>query len=111
MGDSARYQSRHSAEALRWPLFLWSLPFTFLYFGLPIISKEFGASALQIGGLFSVLTILFLRPIVGWGLDRFGRKLFFVVALLIYAIAMCVFAFAESLGWLYTLQGLFKAWV
>lgn len=101
MKDQSDKQS--SIHKLNQPMLLWSLPYTYLYFALPIISKIFGASALEIGGLFTIFTVttLLLRPVVGWMLDRMGRKIFFIMALVIYAISLAIFAFAESLSWLY----------
>jgi hypothetical protein len=49
------------------PLMLGSLPLTMLPFLLPLYAKQFGASALGIGGLFAVaqgMTVL-CRPLIG----------------------------------------------
>lgn len=84
------------------PLFLWGLPFFFLYFGLPIISKSMGASALEIGGLVAVFTAttLLLRPLTGWLIDRWGPRWFLVAAVFCYGLASLGYAFASSLEWL-----------
>lgn len=96
-------QKGASISVLRQPVLFGSLAFTFLLFGLPIYGKSLGASALAIGGLFSVftMTMTVLRPLVGWAVDHFGRRAFIVIALVSYAAAMALFALATSLGGLY----------
>ena len=92
-----------SGAVLFQPVFMVSLGLTFLAFSLPIYAKQLGASALEIGGLFSIFTVttLVVRPLIGLGLDRFGRKFFFIAGLSSYALAMLLFAQAASLGGLY----------
>ena len=84
-------------------------------FALPIFAKSAGATALEIGGLFSVFTfvMLIVRPLVGVGLDRYGRKTFIIGALIVYAganlIFSAVYSFSSPLEGLYlgrVVQGL-----
>jgi MFS family permease len=91
---------------LKLPLMLGSLPLTMLPFLLPLYAKQFGATALGIGGLFAVaqgMTVL-CRPIIGWGVDRWGRRGFCLAGLAGYAGAMGVCALAASLTSLYLAQ-------
>ena len=93
------------------PVFWGSMPFVFLNFGLPIYTRELGADAVQIGGMFTVFTVtmLVLRPLVGWALDRIGRRWFFVGAFAFYAVSMATFSQAEGMVDFYVarlLQGL-----
>jgi MFS transporter, DHA1 family, multidrug resistance protein len=86
-------------STLRWTLLLVSLPFGILNFVLPIYGKEVGASALEIGMLFSAFSLMtvLLRPLIGAGLDRFGRRWFFIAGLAGYGLTMLGFAHAASI--------------
>ena len=61
--------------------------------------------------MFTVFTVtmLIVRPIVGWGLDRFGRRRFYAAALVFYTVSMFVFSNASGIVDFYIarfLQGL-----
>jgi MFS family permease len=92
--------------ALQLPIMLGSLPLTMLTFLLPIYAKQLGASATGIGGLFAVaqLIMVLCRPVIGWGIDRFGRRGFCIAGLAGYTGAMGVFALAGNLTTLYLAQ-------
>jgi DHA1 family multidrug resistance protein-like MFS transporter len=57
-----------------------------------------GAGAVQIGlffTAFSLMTVI-LRPLVGWALDRWGRRPFILAGFGGYALAMIAFAFINQ---------------
>ncbi len=92
-------------------VFLGSTAFVFLNFGLPIRADDLGISAFGIGGMYAVFTgtMLLVRPVVGYCLDRFGRRWFFTAAFIFYCAAMSVLAMSETLTDFYVarfLQGL-----
>ncbi|HIG42837.1 MAG: MFS transporter [bacterium] len=87
-----------SPGVLHKPFFLVAFPVFFLSFLLPIYGKILGASAMEIGGLFTVFTVslIVIRPLVGVGLDRYGRRWFLISALLVYAATSLIFSVASS---------------
>jgi MFS transporter, DHA1 family, multidrug resistance protein len=95
-----------AATPLKLPVMLGSLPLTMLPFLLPLCAKQFRATALGIGGLFAVaqgMTVL-CRPVIGWGVDRWGRRGVCLVGLGCAAGAMGVCALAHTLTTLYLAQ-------
>lgn len=88
---------------LRYAITLGSLSFGIIGFALPIYAKQLGVSALDIGGMISVFAIMITvaRPLVGRGIDHFGRKRFLSIAFVFYAIAMGLFGIAHDINMLY----------
>ena len=78
--------------------FLASLPFAVLAFALPIYGKMLGASALQVGVLFSAVSFapVLVRPFLGRMVDRWGRRPFILAGLVSYAASMALLATAAS---------------
>lgn len=96
-------------KSLHRSVFLVSLPFGILAFVLPIYGKVIGADAVQIGlffSAFSLMTVL-MRPMVGLGLDRYGRRPFLLTGMVGYGLAMLVFAFSSQV-WIITLARVFQ---
>jgi len=93
------------------PVFLGSTAFVYLNFSLPIYVREQQVDAVVIGGMFTTFTVTMLicRPLVGWALDRFGRRPFFAGAFVFYTLAMSTFAAADDVPGFYLarfLQGI-----
>ncbi|MEM7358348.1 MAG: MFS transporter [Pseudomonadota bacterium] len=80
-------------------IFFGSFAFVFLNFSLPIRADDLGIDAVGIGGMYAVFTgtMLIIRPLVGYCLDRFGRRWFFTSAFVFYVAAMSVFAQSSTI--------------
>ncbi len=112
--EPARGEEAQTLPSLRRSIFLISLPFGILSFVLPVYGKAIGAGAMQIGLFFSVffLMLVVLRPLVGVGLDHWGRRPFFLAGLVGYAVSMAAFAFSSQVWTILlarTLQGIASA--
>ena len=101
----------NSLRPIRRSLFLISAPFVYITFALPLRAEDLGASAFEIGMLYSVFTVsvFIVRPLVGIGLDRLGRRPFFLGATIFYLSANVLYAWSETVDALFIarfLQGI-----
>ena len=92
-------QSR-TLSALWRAIFLVSFPFGILGFLLPVYGRELGATALEVGVFFSAFAIvpIFVRPLLGRALDRWGRRPFLLIGLAGYLAAALAFGSATTVA-------------
>ena len=97
--DSKINARRHLHKAVM----LGSFAFGFMAFILPVYTKEIGGNAVSIGGLFSIFSIvtLILRPLIGKGIDKYGRKIFLIIAFITYGLSMILFSLSTDISLLY----------
>ena len=69
---------------------------------LPLYLVHLGASRTVIGAVMGSAAIggLALRPLVGWALDRLGRKPTIIAGTLITTVGMALLWFVTELGWM-----------
>jgi MFS family permease len=79
--------------------------------GTDILYQFCAAGKIKSLGLFSLFTLslLLFRPLIGVALDRYGRRWFLLIALILYSISYAGYGLAGSIEWMYAarlLQGL-----
>ena len=99
---------------IRLILILTSLSIGVISFFLPIYSKSLNMNAVEIAGLFSILsfTLLIMRPFIGKLIDKLGRKPILIMAILFYFISYLIFSIATTTLLLYiarAIQGVASA--
>lgn len=92
-----------SIKKLAVPLFLVSLPLTFMDVLLPIYTMELGYKPIQVTGLFSVFSffLVVMRLFIGKMTDRQGRKTIFLTGILLYALSYFYYSVSADIAYLY----------
>ena len=94
--------------------FLTRLGFGMVGFALPLFALHLGMSLAEVGGLYALhgVTVLAVKPLMGWAADRFGRKRTLVFAVAMRCVVGFLFIFA-ALQWhlwaIRVLQGVMTA--
>ena len=65
---------------------------------LPLYSKNVGAEGLDVGFLWALRALMTAlpRPLIGRGIDRYGRKAFLLGGVALIAVSMLCFAYART---------------
>lgn len=94
----------NKSNILRKPLLLTSLPLGVMSFLLPIYSKKLGMNAVEITGLFSILSLVLIisRPIIGKLTDNFGSKPILITSCILFAVSYLIFSVATTPLLIYT---------
>ncbi len=81
------------------PIALISLPFGAIGSFLPLYAHSLGASAFEVGIVYSAFSLagLIFRPLVGLGVDRVGREQFVIVGALAYTLSFLMFSFLDGI--------------
>ena len=78
--------------------FAFFLSFLLLLSALPLFARRMGASDSAIGVIMAAfaITSLLLRPITGWGADRYGRRPFMLAGSLVFTLASVAYGWAAG---------------
>lgn len=88
---------------LKKTMLLTSLPLGVMSFLIPIYSKKLNMNAVEITGLFSVISLILIltRPILGKLVDTFGRKPILIFSCIFFAISYAIFSISNTAITLY----------
>jgi EmrB/QacA subfamily drug resistance transporter len=89
-------------------LFMEQMDSTIIATSLPDIAKDLGTSPVSLKLAFTtyLLGLTVVLPVSGWLADRYGAKIIFRLAIVIFTVGSMACGFAESLEWLVFARGL-----
>jgi len=78
--------------------FAFFLSFLLLLSALPLFARRMGASDGAIGVIMAAFAVssLLLRPLTGWGADRYGRRPFMLAGSVFFAVASVAYGWAAG---------------
>lgn len=99
-GFIAAVRANPTLAAVTFEGFLTRLGFSMVGFALPLFALSLGMKASEIGVLYALrsVTVVAVKPVMGWAADRFGQKRTLMLAVVLRCVIGLLFVFA-SLPW------------